>query len=235
MEPLQRLVGQILGRAFRLQQLRHHKLFTQNIGQTYPGLQPLAFDDLPRKLVHVVSNDHGFFKECRFKRGGPTGHQGHITSGQACVRSTHQEGAKGVHVCLTQKRLNMRHRKGRGGQHKAQFRFDFVHVLGGQNKPSRHVLNLTLTTPWQQRHQGTLCLQPQRFSGLDGIGFVCDDLGQGVTHKSRLNAVLRQELGLKGKQTQDMVHAFRNAVHPFGPPSPNGGTHELNTQNPFAL
>ena len=58
----QRSIGQGWWRERVLQQFRHDKILTQNIGQTHPRLQALAPYQLPIEPIHAVGNDMGAFE-----------------------------------------------------------------------------------------------------------------------------------------------------------------------------
>ena len=69
-----------------LQQLGHHEIAAQDVGQADPGLQLLAPHDLPGQPVHVVGNHHGALEQRRLQRGRAAGDQRHVAGGQHGVR-----------------------------------------------------------------------------------------------------------------------------------------------------
>jgi hypothetical protein len=86
-EPGQRFAGQRLGGGGALQQLGHHELAAQNVGQTHPGLQPLAPHELPGEPVHVVRDHHRALEQRGLQRGGAAGDQRDVAGGSAACDS----------------------------------------------------------------------------------------------------------------------------------------------------
>ena len=56
-------------------------------------------------------------------------------------------------------------------------------------------------------------------------------LRQGMTHVGRRNAVLFEQIDLKRKNAQHMVHALADFFHTFGAPSPNGWADKMHRAN----
>jgi hypothetical protein len=106
------------GRA--LQQLGHHKVPAQNVGQAHPGLELFASHDLPRQPVHVVANDHGPLEKRRLQGGCAAGNQRHVAGGQHLVRLPRRHPHAARQACGLHMLLNHRFQAGHGGQHQLQ-------------------------------------------------------------------------------------------------------------------
>ena len=118
-QPIQNSARHIFWRGLILQKFGHTKLLRQDVGQPHPWLKFFALHHLPTDPVHVVSNDHGLFEQCRFKCGRAAGNERDIASRQGSVRLSLQNlNLCSAHLVANafEARLHGRH----GRQHKLQ-------------------------------------------------------------------------------------------------------------------